>query len=161
MSLKGKSMDSKKAQVRGTLNASEVNAKKAKRPDYNADMPQKPKGMTSGAVEYWDEIVPQLYHAGVLTKLDTVALQILCETYVTWKNAVQLVNKNKNGALVMDHKGEIKEAPEHKIMRQSEKRLIEMLSRFGMEPSGRKKITKVEPGKDTKPQEASEWDEFL
>lgn len=161
MSLKGKSMDEAQAQVRGTLKAKELSDKKAKKADFVSEMPPKPPNLTTAASNYWDEIVPQLHEAGIVTKLDVAALHVLCENYVSWQNAAAMVNRNKNSALIMTDSGTTKESPEFKIMRQCEKRLTAMLEKFGMDPSGRKKVVKVEPGKSNKPKAPSEWDEFL
>lgn len=161
MSLKGKSITEDQAQVRGTLKKKEITAKKEEKADFVSDLPTKPGSLTTAASKYWDEIVPELYEAGVITKVDSAALHVLCENYVTWQNAAIMVNRNKNSALVMTDAGNTKESPELRVMRQAEKRLVAMLEKFGMEPGGRKKVKKVQPGVSNKPKAASEWDEFL
>lgn len=57
----------------------------------------------------WDQVIEQLKTHGILKPLDTYALQMACESYQMWRDAVEwrhehgVLGKNSQGVVVAAH----------------------------------------------------------
>lgn len=75
---------------------------------YRAN-PPKPDFLSDHASTMWDEIIKQLETTGILKPLDTYALQMACESYAMWRDAVDwrhehgVLGKNSQGVVVAAH----------------------------------------------------------
>ena len=56
--------------------------------------PEVPHGLSDNAKKVWDEVSPLLGNMNVLTVVDGTALEMLCETYVRWRDAEDKIRKH-------------------------------------------------------------------
>lgn len=114
--------------------------------------PTMPSGLSEASQDLWKRIVPQLLEAGVLTKCDSLALQLLCESYETYVNAGSVIARegmyvtavNKNGSEYRT------EHPAAKVQSRKWKEIVLLCRQFGMTPSSRTglDVSTGEPAKD-------------
>lgn len=76
-----------------------------KGPDFYRSAPAKPEGLSPDAETLWDLVVEQMATTGLLKPLDGPALEVACENYARWKEAVRfrqehgLLGKNSQGVV--------------------------------------------------------------
>lgn len=74
-------------------------------PDFNRAAPAKPADLSADAEWLWDRIVEQMAGRGLLKPLDASSLEVLCETFARWREAVRwrkdhaLLAKNSQGTV--------------------------------------------------------------
>jgi P27 family predicted phage terminase small subunit len=90
------------------------------------------------------EMARRLYNMGVFTSTDTIALEMLCQTYAQWRAITDVDNvepvMSANGNVYMNQRM----ATEMGIA----KRLSNLLSDFGLTPVSRAKVQITEEGVD-------------
>jgi P27 family predicted phage terminase small subunit len=65
----------------------------------------KPKDLSSDAAWLWDQVVAQMHTVGLLKPLDAASLEVVCETFARWREAVAfrrahaLLAKNSQGTV--------------------------------------------------------------
>lgn len=72
-------------------------------PPFTREAPECPEHLTGYARELWERIVPQLDNLKLLKDLDGPSLEMACETYAMWREAV-----DKRKSIGMIGKGAIK-----------------------------------------------------
>lgn len=97
--------------------------------------PTQPRWMRHAAKRQWQRIAQDLHDAGLLTRIDQTALAMLCETYATYVEAMQIVEEQ--GMVAISEKGSPYQHPAVGIMNQARKELRGWLQEFGMTPSAR------------------------
>lgn len=119
-------------------------------------VPTPPRHMTDVAKEFWKENAKELWNLGLLTRSDMHAWEQTCEAYADWREAMDgkkkglyvqdpTVPQKKNGT-PMFKKAIIN--PYIKMERDAHKRFVNMLDRFGMNPSSRAKVGGMERDTD-------------
>lgn len=74
-------------------------------PEFPRGIPDKPEGLSPDAAWLWDQVVEQMAGPGLLKPLDGSSLEVLCETFARWREAVrfrqerQLLSKNSQGVV--------------------------------------------------------------
>lgn len=74
-------------------------------PKFYREAPSKPEGLSPDAEILWDLVIDQLTTVGLLKPLDGPSLEIACENYARWKEAVRwrqthgLLGKNSQGVV--------------------------------------------------------------
>ena len=121
-----------------------------KAPELIEDDFEPPETLDKIALAEWKRIVPDLRNAGVLSKTDRAALEIYCETYSQWRQAIKLI-QTKGITVVDDETGEVKVAPWYRIAETAGKACRALLEQFGCTPSSRGRV---------KAEKESEKDEF-
>jgi P27 family predicted phage terminase small subunit len=104
------------------------------------DMPEELEGITK---ECWEQLAPLLDEMGVLTKADSIALQLLCETFANWKRTEELLKQSGDVYPIRDDNGDVKylqQSPYVSISRNYANALKGMLREFGLTPSARSRI---------------------
>lgn len=72
-------------------------------PNFKRSPPRKPEHLSPDAVELWDQVVDQMTSIGLLKPLDGPALEVACENFARWREAVRfrqthaLLAKNSQG----------------------------------------------------------------
>jgi P27 family predicted phage terminase small subunit len=72
---------------------------------FNRGALQKPRDMSPDASALWDHIVEQMSTVGILKPLDQASLEIACEVFAVWRQAVRqrrqygLLTKNSQGVV--------------------------------------------------------------
>ncbi len=112
-------------------------------PQPGTGIPRCPSWLADDAKKCWYRMVPLLREMGVLTRADTDALTVYCETWARWRRAVEFLEKNGDVYTLKDDNGDPKcvvQWPQVAIARN----LIGVLNRFqaefGLTPSARTRI---------------------
>ena len=101
-----------------------------------------PEYMDEIAAEKWVELVPLLEELGVLTTVDTVALQALCNSYSLYVQACEKVQEE--GLIILGLNEIPYQSPYLKIVDAQSKIMRSYLQEFGLTPSARTRV-KVNP----------------
>jgi P27 family predicted phage terminase small subunit len=83
-------------------------------------------------------VVPALRELGLLTVVDRAALEAYCESYATWRQAQDVLDRN--GLTYATPKGEPRRRPEVTIAANALKLLRAFASEFGMTPGARTRV---------------------
>lgn len=59
-------------------------------PPFSRKLPEKPANLSADAAWMWDRVVDQMGSVGVLKPLDGPALEVICETFARWREAVRI-----------------------------------------------------------------------
>lgn len=129
--------------IKGTLQNCRANKNEATPPP---DLPAVPRGMTGAAKAEWLKMAPLLYDLGLLSTIDTTALEAYCRCYGLWADAMKSVKKE--GATVVSSKGYPIQNPNLKTAMKCSKELQSWLTEFGMTPASRARVpAKAQPKK--------------
>lgn len=109
-------------------------------PQPAGKLPAAPKHLSGEARKAWTAFAKQLTEAGIATRIDAVALELLCASYATYLEAAE--NVRQYGPIWMDQpeKGKIPKfvySPHWVVMNRAWKEVKQMLGEFGMTPSSR------------------------
>jgi P27 family predicted phage terminase small subunit len=107
------------------------------KPPLGAKMPD---GMTEDARAHWPVVAKQLQAAGVLTRMDAVALMLYCEAFARWRMATDMVYKT-GPTVTNERTGSIKMSPYLIITQNAHNQMLKLLVEFGMTPASRSRIT--------------------
>lgn len=107
--------------------------------------PEPPEYLSREAREGWSLMSEELFHSGILTRLDVPALEVLCVFYGRWRKAEELIKKaaasGSNGGLTaISQKGLVIQNPMIGIANRASEMLMKCLVEFGMTPSARSRI---------------------
>jgi P27 family predicted phage terminase small subunit len=97
-----------------------------------------PAHLDADARVKWDELVAELYPAGLLTTIDVDALTFYCVLYARWKKAERIV-KDK-GEVIKTVNGNIIQNPYLSIANRALGQMAKLGAEFGMTPSSRTRI---------------------
>lgn len=112
-------------------------------PEPERGTPEMPNGMKGVSKECWLQLSPILDDMGVLTIADSLALQLLCETFAHWKRAQDMLSKHGDVYPIKDDNGKVKylqQSPYVAISRNFGKALKDLLCEFGLTPSARSRV---------------------
>ena len=112
------------------------------------NVPVMPEGMSEPAQAIWNSRVRDYAHTGVLTSVDTDALQIYCEAVVRYRHAAKMLEQS--GPLVRGaRRGDLIKNPLHQIVRDEANLARAFARELGFTPSARSALTAVqEPAED-------------
>lgn len=166
-----------------------IDLTQAFRPEVGA--PPVPTGMSREGRKAWKQLVPELLHYNLVSKVDGPALEALCETIGLLKvlrrsiNSKQelLLSEDKDPALAVTTStpnGMAVQSPIYQAMNREQDKLKAWLAEFGLTPAQRARVTTairaqmqlgLVPGGDAKPgaaeagpdptREPSGFDEFF
>ena len=77
--------------LRGTDQPCRMNANA---PEPELEIPECPKHLSDDAKAEWNEIAPELYKLGLLSKIDKSALASYCDSYGRWAQACRRINRD-------------------------------------------------------------------
>lgn len=98
---------------------------------------QMPLGLSAEAQEQWPAVSKMLEEAGVLTKMDALALGLYCETYAQWRFATDQVASRP----IVKRKGIPHRSPYFPLVKETQDRLLKIMVEFGMTPASRSKVS--------------------
>ena len=109
-------------------------------PHPPSGFPPCPERLTGAALEAWDRFSKELTDCGVGTTLDATALELLCEAYAAHvEGAVQVA---KHGPVWIERQeGKLPKfaySPFWVVQNKEYKKLMALLTEFGMTPSSRR-----------------------
>lgn len=111
-----------------------------------AGTPERPKHLTGHARKRWDNLIPILSAAQVLTLADLGALEIGCAAYDDWRTARAVVKREGMSyeSVSVDDEGNerkiIRPRPEVAIASDAWKRYRAFLSEYGLTAASRSKV---------------------
>lgn len=115
--------------------------------------PVVPKHLDKVAKEQWKRVVDLVEQAGLLSRLDTFALEQYVSLYATWREALDKVKVE--GKVIVAINGYSQQNPWYTIAVQALKDMKWFLDRFGLTPVARAKLALAEPDEVD-----SKWDDF-
>lgn len=74
-------------------------------PPFARELPTKPSKLSADADWMWEQVIGQMRTVGVLKPLDAAGLEVACETFARWREAVRfrqehaLLAKNSQGTV--------------------------------------------------------------
>lgn len=105
-------------------------------------IPAAPEHMSAKAREVWGSLSTRLDRLGLLTELDALALELLCENYV---EILELRDEIDTHGRTQDVKTEndtvVRARPQVGMLSDAERRFRAMMNEFGMTPSARSRVT--------------------
>jgi P27 family predicted phage terminase small subunit len=111
-------------------------------PKPEVGAPPRPKDLSKVARKEWDRIVRLLKPTGVLARTDLAVLEMYCESYADFKDALKWVRKL--GPLVKAKNGTIQHNPAIGICNTAKKITGRFASELGLTPSSRARL--IVPG---------------
>lgn len=108
---------------------------------------QMPDYLSERAAEHWPVISAQLDAAKLLTSVDVHALALYCEAFARWSEASEAVRRE--GMVTLTEKGFPLQSPYVAIANKAHDQMVKLLVEFGMTPSSRSRVTKVDDDPDS------------
>ena len=108
----------------------------------------KPSGLSPAAGTVWDEIVPQLDAAGMVTPVDGRAFARYCELFPVWDELLAFLRKSGHAHPIKNSKGEIvgvRPYPQLRMLLQVSEQLLRIEQHFGMTPAARARLIAEAP----------------
>lgn len=121
-------------------------------PRPRRERPSAPAHISDKARETWGYVSGLLDEIGVLTKIDALALEVLCEAYADYLAArVDLKGFGSNYYMTVNQTGGVmhRAHPAVAVMQDADRRIKAWLAEFGMTPSARTRV-KGETGDEEK-----------
>lgn len=114
--------------------------KVGKPPTFKRIPPSKPKHLSPIAAQLWDKIVRELPKLGLLKELDGPSLEMLCETYARWREAVSMRHKAQTaspgtGGIIAKNSQGFVVAPWVAAETQASKEFRSWCAEYGLTPS--------------------------
>jgi len=114
-------------------------------PEVSEKVPRPPAYLLGAARKEWFSIAPLLHEAGLLTKLDTRALEGYCVNYGCWVEAEEEIRRT--GAVIRSLKGVPMLSPFVRVAREAYQAWSKACLEFGMTPSSRSRVSVTKPEK--------------
>jgi P27 family predicted phage terminase small subunit len=105
--------------------------------------PVKPADLSEDAAWLWDQVVEQMRTVGLLKPLDAASLEVVCETFARWREAVrfrrerQLLSKNSQGVVV---------APWIGVEERASREFRAWCAEYGLTPAAEKNLAPDDDG---------------
>lgn len=111
--------------------------------DLKRGIPTKPEALSPDAAWLWDQVIDQLRDTGLLKPLDAASLEVACETFARYREAVRfrqehaLLGKNSQGTIA---------APWIGIEERASKDFRAWCAEFGFTPASEKNLSTTSGG---------------
>jgi P27 family predicted phage terminase small subunit len=106
------------------------------------NVPVMPTDMSEPAQAIWNRLTADYGHTGVLTSVDTDALQIYCEAVIRYRHGAAMLERS--GPLVRGaRRGDLIKNPLHQIVRDDADLIRAFARELGFTPSARSALTAV------------------
>lgn len=139
--------------VKGTGDITRMKRRAATEPELIPELLPPPAHLSKEGLELWREASQVLYDAKVIARGDYMTLYAYCESFVTWRDALDHVRTE--GMVFTDHNGVPRVSPYHKICMDAQDRMVRCCVELGLTPSSRSKVSTIEPKDVT--QEDDPW----
>lgn len=113
-----------------------------------AGAPIKPDGLSADASEMWDLVVSQMASTGLLRPLSGPALEVACETFAQWREAVRL--RRERGLTAVGSQG-VGVGPWVRIEQQAGKEFRGWCAEYGITPAAERKLAVETSADDSNP----------
>ena len=122
--------------IRGNPGKRKLNSSE---PQPDKTMPEVPEALSDEASAQWELVAPQLHSMGVLTRIDSTALEMYCVAFGNWRDAQAKIQQF--GPLIKSEKtGFFTQSPYMQIANKAFEQMRAMISEFGMTPSSRSRL---------------------
>ncbi len=109
-------------------------------PAFKRAIPEKPDGLGPLAARLWDQVCAELPRLNLLKELDGPSLEVFCETYQRWHDAVQ--KRRKHGLLAQTSQG-MSKAPWITIEETAAKAFFAFCHEYGLTPSAELNLASI------------------
>lgn len=117
------------------------------------EIPEPPEHLGDLALKLWPQYGAMLHSMGVLARCDRTALESLCETHAEIIGLRQeIAEHGKTTYSVVTQSGDemIRGLPQVSQLSDAERRLLALLTQFGLTPASRSKVSKIVERKASK-----------
>lgn len=115
-------------------------------PTPSIGRPKKPSHLKGIGRKAWEHFADELIGLKVLTPKDGTALELLCDAYVEWTEARELVREHGLTYTTTTELGvSIRPRPEVRIAADAWRRMHRMLVEFGLTPAARTRVAMAAP----------------
>lgn len=101
-------------------------------------IPKCPAYLSPMAKKWWKCVVPALGKIGILSLVDSTALEIIATAYSNMHDAIEKINLTDN--VIETSFGNLQVNPYHSIYKQNAEIYLKFCSEFGLTPNARQKI---------------------
>lgn len=106
--------------------------------------PSKPKSLTPGASKVWDFVCGLIDEMGILSRTDTISIQLLCEAYADYVEAQEAIKENGGPTYkTQTSRGKgviVRNIPAVRQRNDADYRIRSWMSEFGMTPAARARV---------------------
>lgn len=106
-------------------------------PSFHRAAPAKPGNLSKDAAWLWDQVVDQMQTIGLLKPIDGPSLEVMCETFARWRDAVR--QRQQHGALGKNSQGVVT-APWVGIEERASKEFRAWCAEYGITPAAEKNL---------------------
>lgn len=114
-------------------------------PPFHRGLPVKPESMSEDANWLWDQVIDQMKTTGILKPIDAPALEVVCETFARWREAVRF---RQERALLGHNSQGIVAAPWIGIEERASREFRAWCSEFGFTPAAENNLGEGGTGGD-------------
>lgn len=104
---------------------------------FGRALPTKPSQMSPDAAWLWDQVIEQMKTVGVLKPLDAAGLEVACETFARWREAVRF--RQEHAILAKNSQGTVA-APWVGIEERAGRDFRTWCAEFGFTPAAEKNL---------------------
>jgi P27 family predicted phage terminase small subunit len=112
-------------------------------------LPPVPAELDDDARLEWDRVMPDLYRAGLMTRLDRAVLAAYCSAHGRWARAERALRKlgdeGADGLLIKTAKGNVIQNPLVGIANKAAADMVRFAAELGMTPSARSRVSAPSP----------------
>lgn len=112
-------------------------------PAFTRANPPKPEWLSPDAEWLWDQVIEQMSVVGLLKPLDAAALEVACETFGRWKQALEM--RRTQGATMETANG-TRAAPWVGIEERAGKEFRAWCAEFGFTPAAERNLVGTDGG---------------
>lgn len=106
-------------------------------PNFKRAAPTKPDNLSEDAAWLWGQVVDQMQTIGLLKPIDGPSLEVMCETFARWRDAVR--QRRQHGALGKNSQGVVT-APWVGIEERASKEFRAWCAEYGITPAAEKNL---------------------
>jgi len=106
---------------------------------------EKPADLSPDAAWLWDRVVEQMGAMGLLKPIDAPSLEVMCETFARWRDAVR---KRKDAGMLGRNSQGIVTAPWVGIEERASKEFRSWCAEYGITPAAEKNLAGAGDGND-------------
>lgn len=107
-------------------------------PPFTREAPERPDDLSPDASWLWDQVVEQMTTIGLLKPLDGAALEVACETFARWREAVRF--RKEHALLAKNSQGTVA-APWIGIEERASKEFRSWAAEFGFTPAAEQALS--------------------
>lgn len=112
-------------------------------PKFVRQAPLPPSHLSEDALWLWQQIAHQMGTLGILKAIDGASMEVLCETFARWRDAVRM--RQASGMLAMNSQGQVT-APWVGIEERAGREFRAWCAEYGITPAAERNLIGKDPG---------------